>query len=219
MRNIVSTAALLLSSFALAQTLQVKDIKTGTTKGIQPGVEVVIVGANEDRLREAFKENTRDFKGDDDRIKGSDERFIDDARIQELSENTIDIHYAIKEETSGSTLQLFFNMGIAFLNSEDDAQKYQFMSNLTAQIAKDATRLNYDVLINEQQDVLEDLMDDKKDTVKDVSSAQDDIEKVKKEIAEKENEIKEYERKVRVHDKKIAPQQVQIKDLKAKKQA
>lgn len=217
MKNTILSAALLLASFAIAQTPEVKDIKVNMTQGMQPGVEVFIPGANEDQVEDAIKENTKKFKGKDRKIKKSDERFIDDAEIEQLSTNAIDIHYLIKEESNGSKLQLFFNMGVTFLSKDLDNNKYEFMSNLSAQIAMDATRLNYDELIKEQEKVLDDFMDDKKDAEKDIEKARKDIEDAKKEITNKEKEIKDLERKVADHEKAISSQQSKLKELKNKK--
>lgn len=217
-KTLLNTLALaLICSFATAQNIEVKDIKTQMTKGMQPGVSVFIQGANEDQVRDAIKENTRKFKGDDERIKKSDERFIDNARIEALSDNDIDIHYLIKEEAKGSSLQLFFNMGMVFLSNDLDADKFAFMKGLAAQIAAGATQLNYDELIKEEGDVLSKMMKDKKNDEGDITKAQRDIEKAKKEITDKEQEIKELERKIGDHEKLIATQNDKIKDLKDKK--
>lgn len=217
MRNTLFIALLLLCGTVKAQSQEVKDIKTQMTMGTQPGVEVFIPGADEDQVRDAIKDNTRKFRGDDERIRKSKERFIDDAKIEQLSENTVDIHYLIKKEGKGSTLQMFVNLGGVFLGRDLDVNKYNFLVNLAGQIASDATRLNYDELIKAEEKVLEDFMDDKKDALKDISKAQEDIEDAKKEIAEKENEIKELERKVSEHENSISKQQDKVKELKSKK--
>ncbi|MGJ8684084.1 MAG: hypothetical protein ACSHWW_05655 [Nonlabens sp.] len=217
MKNILQLALLMICSFAMAQTVDVKDIKVEMTKGMQPGVEVFIQGANEDQVRDAIKDNTRKFRGDDERIKRSDERYIDDARIKELSDNDIDIHYLIKETDKGSTLQMFFNMGVVFLSPDLDANKYNFMRKLASQIAVDATQLNYDELIEEEEKILSRLIRDKKNSEDDIKKAQRDIEKAKKEIAEKEQEIKELERKVGDQTELVSKQNDMVKDLKNQK--
>lgn len=98
MKNILFYTLLMSVTLGFAQNVEVKDIKVQMTKGIQPGVEVFIQGANEDQVRDAIKDNTRKYRGDDERIRRSDERYIDDARIEQISDNDIDIHYLIKEE-------------------------------------------------------------------------------------------------------------------------
>ncbi len=217
MKNILFYAILLSGSLALAQIPEVKDIRSQMTKGVQPGVEVFIPGANEDQVRDAIKDNTRKFRGDDDNIRRSDERFIDDAKVEALSENTVDIHYLIKEQKNGSTLQVYINMGSAFLSRDMDAIKYQYMSSLVSKIAVDATRLNYDEMIEEQEKVLSGFMDDRKDAMRDIERARKDIEDAKKEIAEKEREISELERKVSEQARTIAAQEGRVKELRDKK--
>lgn len=216
MKKTVLYTLWLFCGLAIAQNIEVKDIKTQMTKGMQPGVEVFISGANEDQVRDAIKDNTRKFKGDDERIKKSDERFIDDARIEELSDNDVDIHYLIKEDKKGSTLQLFFNMGVVFLSNDLDAKKFNYVRNLAAKIASDATQLNYEELIKEEESVLSKMIKEKKNDESDITKAERDIEKAKKEIQEKEQEIKELERKVKDHTAVIATQEDKLKELKNK---
>lgn len=216
MKKTVLYTLLMFCGLAIAQNIEVKDIKTQMTKGMQPGVEVFIYGANEDQVRDAIKDNTRKFKGDDERIKKSDERFIDDAKIEELSDNDIDIHYLIKEDKKGSTLQLFFNMGVVFLSNDLDAKKFNYVRTLAAKIASDATQLNYEELIKEEESVLSKMMKEKKNDESDITKAERDIEKAKKEIQEKEQEIKELERKVKDHTAVIATQEDKLKELKNK---
>ncbi len=213
MKTLVQLGIAICCSLTFAQNVAVKDIKTEMSKGMQPGVEVFISGANEDQVKDAIKDATRKFKGDDEKIKKTDERFIDDARIEEISDNDIDIHYLIKEEEKGSTLQLHFNMGGVFLSNELDARKYKYMKNLAQKIAVEATQLNYEELIKEEEKVLSGFVRDQKNAQKDIEKARKDIEKAKKEIAEKEQEIKKLESLVKEQTSKISGQQDKVKEL------
>jgi hypothetical protein len=217
MKNILFYTLLISSAIGFAQNSEVKDIKVQMTKGVQPGVEVFIQGANEDQVREAIKDNTRKFRGDDERIRRSEERYIDDARIEQISDNDIDIHYLIKEENKGSSLQLFFNLGAIFLSPELDIAKYNFMKNLAGKIAIDATQLNYDELIKVQENVLSDIVRDQDRAKDDIKRAQRDIEKAKNEIEKKEKEIKELESKINKRSSIISKENEKLKDLKSEK--
>lgn len=217
MKNKLIYTLLMICGIATAQNIEVKDIKVEMTKGVQPGVEVFIAGASEDQVRDAIKDNTRKFKGDDERIKKSKERFIDNARIKELSDNDIDIHYVIEETKNGSTLQLFFNMGVVFLSGDVDPVKFKFVQGLATQIAADASKLNFEELVKENEGVLLVMIKDRKEDEDNIKKAQRDIEKAKKEIEEKEKEIKELERKVKDHASLISTQESKLKEFKSKK--
>lgn len=217
MKILVQLGIAICCSLTFAQNVAVKDIKTEMSKGMQPGVQVFISGANEDQVKDAIKDATRKFKGDDEKIKKSDERFIDDARIEEISDNDIDIHYLIKEEDKGSTLQLHFNMGGVFLSDDLDARKYKYMRNFAERIALAATQLNYEELIDDEEKVLSGFVKDKKKSNSDIDKARKDIEKAKKEIAEKEQEIKKLESLVKEQTEKIAKQEEKVSGLKKAK--
>lgn len=64
------------------------------------------------------------------------------------------------------------------------------MKNLAGQIAIDATQLNYEELIKEQEDVLSDFVRDQERSQDDIKRAQRDIEKAREEIEKKKRKLK-----------------------------
>jgi len=68
------------------------------SKGTKPGVAVFIPNVSDDNLEDAIKDVMKRYKGKSVKIKRTDETFIDDAFIQEISVNTIDIHQLLKKK-------------------------------------------------------------------------------------------------------------------------
>jgi hypothetical protein len=184
-------AALLSYSFGFSQNMETKEVRKSMSKGNQPGIEIIIPHISEDNLEDAIKTVTKKYKGDKEKVKRSNEIYLDDALIKEISENTIDIHQIIEKEGTGLRYTVFFNLGGAFLDSKLNAQKFAYAEEIVNRIALKASEIRIDDILKEEQGKLEDLVDDQEDLVKDKEDATEDIQKANDLIAKREKEIQE----------------------------
>lgn len=183
--------SLFASSVGFAQNMETKEVLKNMSKGNQPGIEIIIPHISEDNLEDAIKKVTRKFKGDKEKIKRSNEFYLDDALIKEISDNTIDIHQIIEKEGTGLRYTVFFNLGGAFLDSKLNAKKFAYAEEIVNRIALKASEIRIDDILKEEQDKLEDFEDDQKKLVKDKDNAVEDIQDAKDLIAKREKEIQE----------------------------
>ena len=178
-------------NFGFSQNMETKEVRKSMSKGNQPGIQIIIPHISEDHLEDAIKKVTKKYKGDKEKIKRTNEIYLDDSLIKEISENTIDIHQIIEKEGTGLRYTVFFNLGGAFLESKLNAQKFAHAEDIVNRIALKASEIRIDDLLKEEQDKLEDLVDDQEDLVKDKEDATEDIQKAKDLIAKKEKEIQD----------------------------
>ena len=183
--------SLFASSVGFAQNMETKEVRKNMSKGNQPGIEIIIPHISEDNLEDAIKKVTRKFKADKEKIKRSNEFYLDDALIKEISDNTIDIHQIIEKEGTGLRYTVFFNLGGAFLDSKLNAKKFAYAEEIVNRIALKASEIRIDDILKEEQDKLEDFEDDQKKLVKDKDNAVEDIQDAKDLIAKREREIQE----------------------------
>lgn len=183
--------SLFASSVGFAQNMETKEVRKNMSKGNQPGIEIIIPHISEDNLEDAIKKVTRKFKADKEKIKRSNEFYLDDALIKEISDNTIDIHQIIEKEGTGLRYTVFFNLGGAFLDSKLNAKKFAYAEEIVNRIALKASEIRIDDILKEEQDKLEDFEDDQKKLVKDKDNAVEDIQDAKDLIAKREKEIQE----------------------------
>lgn len=108
----------------------------GFSQDLTESVQSMSIGANnsltldlpmyDDKFVEKhWKDYLRDFKGKAKKVKRSSELFSDDAEISYMSNNSIDIYSQIKKAGDGSELIVWFDLGGAFLNSDDHPEAYQ----------------------------------------------------------------------------------------------
>lgn len=211
--------SLFISPFLHSQNLETKEINAPMSKGNQPGIEIVIPYVTEDNVEDAIKKVTKKFKGDKEKIKRSNEFYLDDAKIKELSDNTIDIHFIMIKETNGLKLNVFYNLGGVFLSSNYDSKKFQYAEDLVTRIAIQASEIRIDDIIKDESNKLEDLVDDKEDFEKDIQKAKKDIQKAKDEIAENEKNIIAYEKSIEAKNKEIDKQKMKLSKLHNQKKS
>jgi hypothetical protein len=73
-----------------SQALVTQEVTRTMSKGAQSGIQGFIQNVSEDNLEEAIKEF-----------------FLDDAKIKEISINTIDVYQTIEKGNDGILIQLF----------------------------------------------------------------------------------------------------------------
>lgn len=183
--------SLFVSSVGFAQNMETKEVRKNMSKGNQPGIEIIIPHITEDNLEDAIKKVTKKFKGDREKVKRSNEIYLDDALIKEISENTIDIHQIIEKEGTGLRYTVFFNLGGAFLDSKLNAKKFAYAEEIVNRIALKASEIRIDDILKEEQDKLEDFEDDQKKLVKEKDNATEDIQDARDLIAKREKEIQD----------------------------
>ncbi|WP_366185967.1 hypothetical protein [Flavobacterium ovatum] len=183
--------ALFAYSFGFSQALSPIAVTQSMSKGMQPGVEVFIPNVSDDNLEDAIKDITKPYKGKTRKIKRTDETFIDNALIQEISANMIDIHQLLEKGDNGYKYTVFFNLGGVFLDNGYSAEKFAYATDLVKRIAMRASELRMNEILKKENKALEKLEDDKKDLMKDNEKAAKDIQKAKDLVAKKEIAIED----------------------------
>lgn len=181
--------ALLSSTLGFSQEVVTQAVTKTMSKGAQPGIAVFIPKISDDNLEDAIKEVTKPYDGKQRKIKRSNETYIDDATINEISSNTIDIHQTIEKGDDGYTYTAFFNLGGVFLDNAYSPEKFSYAVDLVKRIAEKAVaNKNEDVLKSENK-TLDNLEDDKKKLEKNIDKDTRDIQDAKDVIAKREREI------------------------------
>ncbi len=183
--------ALISFGSGFSQNMETKEVRKNMSMGNQPGIEIIIPHISEDNLEDAVKKVTKKFKGDKEKVKHSNEIYLDDALIKEISNNTIDIHQIIEKEGTGLRYTVFFNLGGVFLDSKLNAKKFAYAEEIVNRIALKASEIRIDDILKEEQDKLEDFEDDQKKLVKEKENATEDIQDAKDLIAKREKEIQD----------------------------
>ena len=206
--------ALFSSVLGFSQAVVTQEVTKTMSKGVQPGIAVFIPNVSDDNLEDAIKDVTKPYKGKKRKIKRTDEFFLDDATINEISSNTIDIHQTIEKGDEGYTYTAFFNLGGVFLDSAYNASKFSYAVDIVNRIAQKAIENRNAELIKSETKKLDNLEDDKKDFEKEIDRNNKDIQDAKDLIAKKEREIEDNLKKIESKTSEIDTQRQFIESIK-----
>lgn len=210
MKYKITLLALLSVTFGFGQNLITKPMTQQMSKGAQPGITVFISNVSEDNVEDAIKDVMKPFNGKNAKIKRSDEFFLDDASIPEISVNTIDIHQIIAKADNGYSYTAFFDLGGLFLDYNYSAEKFDVATGIVRNIALKANEYGIEDSIKTENNVLDDLEKNKKELVKDAEKLEKEIEKAKDLIKDNEKEIQEKSRLIESKRAEIEQQRQKI---------
>lgn len=189
MKYKITFFVLLSISLGYSQNFTAKAITQDMSVGLKPGITVFIANVSEDNVEDAIKEVTKPFKGKKTKIRRSDEFFLDNATIDQISANTIDIHQIIIKGDNGYNYTAFFNLGGLFLDNVYSAEKFQYASSIVNSIAVKAYELHMKEVLESENKVLEDLEREKTKLAEGTEKLEKTIRKAKDTIKDSEDEI------------------------------
>ena len=187
----IALLAFMSVSLGYSQNFTTKSITQEMSKGTQPGITVFIPNVSEDNVEDAVKEVMKPFKGKQTKIRKSDEFFLDDAKMDQISSNTVDVHQIISKADNGYNYTAFFNLGGLFLDNAYSPEKFQYASNIVKDVASKASAHGMDEILKSENKILEDLEKDKKNIAKDSEKLEKEIEKAKESIKDSEKGIQD----------------------------
>lgn len=138
--------------------------------------------------------------------------FADDAKIKEVSSNTMDIYAKPVRHADGYTeFRTAADLGGAFLSSKQHPDMYKAMKNYLEKFARETTRTGLQERIEKEENTLTDLKKTK-------TGYRDEITDFKNEIAELERQIKQLKEKIAANNRLIKAKDSEISKQEAELQ-
>lgn len=156
--------------------------------GAKNSISLDIMGVPIKYVNKKWKDYAKQFKGD---IKNkNDEWFSDNALIPAIGgANTVDMYAKFAENGQNTTATVWFDLGGAYLNSKDFADKYKegekILTAFNLSVQRDMTADQ----LNDQQEALKKLEKNQRNLERKNTDLHSDIEDYKKKIAKAENDI------------------------------
>ena len=158
------------------------------SQGAKNSISLDIMGVPTKYVNKKWKDFAKQFKGD---IKNkNDEWFSDNALIPAIGgANTVDMYTKFAENGQNTTATIWFDLGGAYLNSKDFADKYKegekILSSFNLMVQQEQTKDQ----LSDQEDALKKLEKTQRNLERKNSDLKNDIEDYKKKIAKAENDI------------------------------
>lgn len=213
---ILSIFLLALQNSASAQDIVINEVLQFMSLGEKTGLEVAIVDASPEMVEKDWKKFMRQYKTKAKQPRKSNEIFADDAKIEKMSANTVDV-YAIANPTSfGSTLTVFFNLGGSFVSSQEHEVAFGAAKMLLHDFAIEEAAKVVDAELDLQNKTLKDLNKELDKMLSSKSKSIKEVEKAKALIAQREKDIEAIESAISTKQQQIEIQKEILKTLEIK---
>lgn len=167
-----------------------------------------------------WKDYLKTFKGRSKKVKKSDEVFTDNASIDYISNNTVDIYSIVQKSGDGSQLKMWMDLGGGFVNSENFPDAYEGVKVMLSGYEKLLNVENIKIELKNEESRLKDLEKDLSKLERLNEKYHKEIEDWKAKIAENETQITtnvkdQDDMKKTIDDQKETIRQVEVKLAKA----
>ena len=187
MKTIFFLIALLLGVIRLsAQEIVVTEGKADLGGAKNPVLQVTIYESTENDVEKAWKSL---MKGYNAKVTSKEVIFSDNAKITELSTNTVDTYAMMSSTDEGVKFSVAIDLGGAFVNSTTHATYYdiaeKMVKDFAVDVCKKAVKAKYEAELAKQKKLENEL----KDLAKKKEKLANDITEWQKSIANAEKEI------------------------------
>jgi tetratricopeptide (TPR) repeat protein len=185
---------ILLSAVISLSAQQKAEITEGLhlmSKGTYPAFSMKIESASAEFILKQWKSFIKRYKGKTSYNKKMQEVFSDDAKLKDMSANTVDIYARVvgNEEKGHLELLVWFNLGVNYLSTKDYPDRAQDAYELMEAFMQDIEIDLIKIAIKEEKKRL-------KDEEKALKKLEKTVEKYLKTIAKYEEQINEIQSKI-----------------------
>ncbi|MDA3910372.1 MAG: hypothetical protein PF448_03315 [Bacteroidales bacterium] len=212
LRNLLlSLIIIVLTIPAMAQKLEVTETNSKFDKTSRPALMVEIPYADQSNVEKEWKKLMKDYNPE--KFKSRKEMFADNATIDRLSENTVDVYAKVDEKKDIVTLFVAVDLGGAFLSSSD-GDKMQVMKGIVRDFAVNFVKNVYDEKIKEQGKNVEDLQKELKNTKDNKDHLEKEIESYQEKIENNKLEIENLTKSIEDQNKKLKDEEKVLDEIK-----
>ncbi|MCW3084828.1 MAG: laminin subunit beta [Bacteroidetes bacterium] len=190
MKKIITLAfAVAIALSASAQKIKVKESNENIGGGNHNALTVTLYEVNPSDAEDAFRSFMKKYDGKRTTKDGA--IFVDHALIKDMGNNTIDVYGKAqgKKGDAEITFVIAFDLGGAFLNSNDHKDQYKVAEKLVKDFAIEASKDAIEEKLKAAQKIQSGLEDDQKSLEKDNKHLNGDIEDYKAKITKAEQDI------------------------------
>jgi hypothetical protein len=197
-----------ISSLSFGQKIRVHESKENIGGGSHNALTVQVYGVDAKEVEKEWKSKMKDLGAKVSNNKG--ELFGDNAVIKEMGNNTVDMYARVDDKKDEVDLVVAFDLGGAYLNSSEHADKYKIAERIMHDFAVNITKGAIEYQLKTQQKALDKMNGQEKDLEKEnknlnnevvdyqnrIKKDQDAIEKNKNDQAAKQKEISQQQQVV-----------------------
>lgn len=202
--------AFIFLSYQAYSQVEIEESAMAMSQGSNNALVFEIPTTDQKIVQSVWEKEIKQYKGKTKFNRNTNEIFTDNAKIKELSGNTVDIYARI----NGTTLAVWTDLGGAYVSEELDADQYGAVSELIYRF-HDALSLHMaEVALKDEEDILKSLNSDLKRLESENDKYMKSIEKAKLLIAENERLVKVNLASQDAKNEEVENQQTKVKAAK-----
>lgn len=210
-------AILISSTFCIAQSSQISESKETMKLGTFNALTVDMPNVSDKVALKVWKEYIKGYGPKAKKVKKSKEILSSGAIIGGInSSDPLDIYAKIEDQSNGSKLTVWFNMGEFYVSSGSFPSDYtaaeKFLKGYNREVAKELVVME----LEDAEKKMKKMEKEMKNLKKKNDDYHKDIEKAKKAIAKAENNIEENEKKQKEQTSLISDQSKAVEAIKEK---
>jgi hypothetical protein len=206
--TILSIAFMFVAFFSTQVSAQeVVEVKEGMSEGTNNALALELPKTDAKTVEKAWTKYLKDLDGKTKKKnKKTGEIFTDNAQIETMSKNTIDIYSKVQSKGEGSRLVVWFDLGGAFLESATHPDQHAIASEMLNDFSANISIAKAEGVLKVEESALDKEEDKLKKLDKDNANMKEKIEDYKKKIKELEAEIVDNEAKRKGQAKNVETQ-------------
>lgn len=159
--------------------------------GSQNALTVQLKSNDTKMIEKEWEKHLKSYKGKTKKNKKTGEIFTDNAKMRSLSANDVDVYARCVESGNNVEFAVWFDLGGAYLNSEDHASAFEQATAMIGQFEVQVHQIMVQRELDDQEKMLKGFEKDLAKLQKDKEGYEKDIENYKQKIAEREMDIEQ----------------------------
>lgn len=200
--------------FLSVQAQDVTESRQSMSLGNYPSFSMTVRNMDAKVVEDVWKEYLKDLRGASPKKKKS-EYFVDDAKMRDLSDNTVDVFSTVESAGQDTRIVVWFDLGGAFLNSEAHADKVPVAKKWLADFNQRIEIKRVELELEAEEGKLKDMTKEFDKLQKDQERLTKSIEDYKKKIEEAEAELVKNADAQKMQQDQMAAQQQVVERVKS----
>jgi hypothetical protein len=198
MKKIALLTALALGYLATGYAQQITEAARPMSLGTYNGLSLTLPNTSNQLVEKIWEKQLKEWDGKTKYDKKKKEFFTDNALIETMGNNTIDIYSSVTESGKDNIVYVWFDLGGAYLSSKAHPEKYPVATAQLEQFAKKVNKAQTELeleaankVLKDKQSELKSLVNKKADLEQDIISLRERIKKAEEDIVTNESKITE----------------------------
>lgn len=123
-------AVLFMSSTQIISAQEIVEMKMPMSEGTNNAMTINLPKTAAKDAEKAWEKHIKEYGGKTKKNKKTGEIFTDNAMIEAMSKNTVDVYAVVKEQGKGSQVMVWVDLGGAYLSSATHPEKYKIAQSI-----------------------------------------------------------------------------------------